>query len=194
VAEIFNPNVNGGTDYLFFGYGNASVGDVTSANVTSGSSVTIATPVSEPHAFGGTSGIVMDNISTAAQASSIYFSTLASQSGTTDSATIRNITVPASGTTYTVTTTASENFATGNSVTITGVTCCTSGGSNPTLTGYMNGTFTITRGSSTTFTFTNTANPVTSSRTSNSGGTATDNTLSTTGGFEAIKLTQSGLN
>jgi hypothetical protein len=72
--EIFT---NASTDLLFYGYGlTGSVGDIASQNVTGGS-ISAATIVAEPNANGGTSGIVVDNISTQAQASSIYFGTLA---------------------------------------------------------------------------------------------------------------------
>lgn len=74
ITEIFT---NASTDLLFYGYGLAgSVGDIASQNVTNGS-VSAATSVAEPKANGGTSGIAVDNISTQAQASSIYFGTLA---------------------------------------------------------------------------------------------------------------------
>lgn len=73
-TEFFNPNVNGGTDFFFFGLtqdctapGNgATDGCVVARN--SDTSITMAT------LNGGPSGIVVDNYSTAAQASSIYLS------------------------------------------------------------------------------------------------------------------------
>ena len=55
-----------------------SLGQLVGVNVTTGTPVTATgSPVTEPSANGGTSGIVVDNISSAAQAASIYFTTLA---------------------------------------------------------------------------------------------------------------------
>jgi len=71
-TEFFNPNVAGGTDFFFFGLtkdctasGGAGgcVAEITDADPTT----LVTTTVS-----GGPSGIVTDNYSTAAQASSIY--------------------------------------------------------------------------------------------------------------------------
>jgi hypothetical protein len=70
-TEFFNPNVGaGGTDFFFFGLtadctGAGSFGCVVARN-GNGSLTTANVP-------GGPSGIVVDNFSTAAQASSIYF-------------------------------------------------------------------------------------------------------------------------
>jgi hypothetical protein len=67
-TEFFNPNINGGTDYFFFGLlvdcGGGSTGCI--AERVSDSSV-ITAPLN-----GGSSGVVIDNYSTAGQASSIY--------------------------------------------------------------------------------------------------------------------------
>jgi len=74
--EFFNPNIGGaaGTDYFFFGltedctavtgYAGGCVAEITNTNTT---------PVFV-NINGGPSGIVVDNYSTAGQASSIYFS------------------------------------------------------------------------------------------------------------------------
>ena len=70
--EFFNPNIGAsGTDFFFFGLtqgcpGTGSTGCVASMTTTS------ATLTTEP-VNGGPSGIVVDNFSTAGQASSIYF-------------------------------------------------------------------------------------------------------------------------
>ena len=70
--ECFNPNVNGGTDFFFFGL----TQDCTAAGTAGGcvvarsSSSTIVTA----NVNGGPSGIVIDNYSTAGQASSLYLS------------------------------------------------------------------------------------------------------------------------
>jgi hypothetical protein len=78
-TEFFNPNVGGGTDFFFFGLtqdctilgGGAADGCV--AEVTgNGTTPTIATVP------GGPSGIVIDNFSTDAQASNIYFTAVTS--------------------------------------------------------------------------------------------------------------------
>ncbi len=69
-TEFFNPNVNGGTDFFFFGL----TQDCTAAGFAGGcvvarsSNITINTV----NVNGGPSGIVIDNYSTADQASSIY--------------------------------------------------------------------------------------------------------------------------
>lgn len=68
-TEFFNPNISGGTDFFFFGLTTNCVGASGCVASTTGntSPITAAVP-------GGPSGIVMDNFSTASQASSIYFS------------------------------------------------------------------------------------------------------------------------
>jgi hypothetical protein len=70
-TEFFNPNVGaGGTDFFFFGLTEECTGAGTSGCVVArnaNGSLTTA------NITGGPSGIVVDNFSTAAQASSIYF-------------------------------------------------------------------------------------------------------------------------
>ncbi len=81
----FTEIENGTTDFLFFGEGLSgsftdvfgfTIADTTSATETateiSGSPLT-----TYPIATGGTSAIVIDNVSASAQASSLYFTTLA---------------------------------------------------------------------------------------------------------------------
>jgi hypothetical protein len=71
-TEFFNPNISGGTDYFFFGLTQDCTGTgVTFGCVaeTTGNSAPVTATIN-----GGPSGIVVDNYSTAAQASSIYFS------------------------------------------------------------------------------------------------------------------------
>jgi len=70
-TEFYNPNINGGTDYFFFGL----TQDCTGTGVpngcvaeTTGNMAPVTATVD-----GGPSGIVVDNYSTAGQASSIYF-------------------------------------------------------------------------------------------------------------------------
>jgi hypothetical protein len=68
-TEFFNPNINGGTDFFFFGLTQDCTGAGTSGCVVEqiGTS-TVATAAVN----GGPSGISVDNYSTAKQASSIY--------------------------------------------------------------------------------------------------------------------------
>jgi len=76
ITEILT---NDGNDLLFYGYGDNvhnPVGVLAAQNVTIGGGASNPTPYTLPNANGGSSGIVVDNISTAAQASSIYFATL----------------------------------------------------------------------------------------------------------------------
>jgi hypothetical protein len=86
-TEIYNVS----TDYLFFGEGLSggggfgrlygwTLGDASST--TEAATEINGSPLTYPTATGGTSGIVIDNISTEAQASSIYFTTLATSTTT----------------------------------------------------------------------------------------------------------------
>jgi hypothetical protein len=81
-SEVYNPNVGSGTDWLFLGvpancaFSGSASGCIMSFNITSG---TFPTTVSATAAEnGGTSGIIVDNVSTSVQASSAYFTTLSS--------------------------------------------------------------------------------------------------------------------
>lgn len=82
LAEIYNPNVSGGTDFLFVGvpadcaFGGSSSGCLMSFTITSGAFPSSTTATAAEN--GGTSGIIVDNVSTSIQASSVYFSTLSS--------------------------------------------------------------------------------------------------------------------
>jgi hypothetical protein len=75
LTEIYQ----GSTDYLFFGVGGSSYTGLFGFRVSGGAYTAISgSPITTyPHAQGGTSAIVIDNVSNAAQASSIYFTTLA---------------------------------------------------------------------------------------------------------------------
>ena len=67
-TEFYNPNINGGTDFFFFGLTEDCTGAVDGCVVAlTGNSTITTAPVD-----GGPSGIVVDNYSTAGQASSIY--------------------------------------------------------------------------------------------------------------------------
>ena len=82
LSEIYNPNQGGGTDWLFLGvpancaFGGSATGCIMSFNITSGTfPATVSATAAEN---GGTSGIIVDNVSTSVQASSAYFTTLSS--------------------------------------------------------------------------------------------------------------------
>lgn len=69
-TEFFNPNINGGTDFFFFGLTRDCTGTgFPGGCVVARSSDTVLTTAT---LTGGPSGIVVDNYSTAGQASSIY--------------------------------------------------------------------------------------------------------------------------
>jgi hypothetical protein len=76
MTEFYNTTTS--TDYLFLGEGLAgSLGELYGFTLGSGTATKISSsPVAYPNATGGTSGIVIDNVSNDAQASSIYFTTL----------------------------------------------------------------------------------------------------------------------
>ena len=69
-TEFLNPNVNGGTDFFFFGL----TSDCTATGFAGGCVVARSsdTVLTKATLTGGPSGIVVDNYSTAGQASSIY--------------------------------------------------------------------------------------------------------------------------
>lgn len=66
-TELFNPNVGGGTDFFFFGLTQDCIGTLGCVVEEIGTSMVATAAVS-----GGPSGIIVDNYSTAAQASSLY--------------------------------------------------------------------------------------------------------------------------
>ncbi len=80
--------LNGSTDFLFFGEGNGNFLDTNFGSLygytISGATATAisGSPLTYPTANGGTSAIVIDNVSSDVQASSIYFTTLATSTGT----------------------------------------------------------------------------------------------------------------
>lgn len=67
-TEFFNPNIGGGTDFFFFGLTQDCFGTGTDGCVVALNSSSLVTA----DVAGGPSGIVIDNYSTDAQASSIY--------------------------------------------------------------------------------------------------------------------------
>jgi hypothetical protein len=76
-TELFNPNITltgGGHDLLVSGLmGPAGEGFIITNNISNGN-VVVGHGTNQPYA-GGVSGIIIDNVSTAAQASSVYFTT-----------------------------------------------------------------------------------------------------------------------
>ncbi|MFY9559524.1 MAG: hypothetical protein WAQ52_04755 [Terriglobales bacterium] len=72
-TEFFNPFVNEGTDFFFFGLTVDCTGVGTSGCVVARTNDDLV-PALTQDIVGGPSGIVVDNYSTAVQASSIYFS------------------------------------------------------------------------------------------------------------------------
>lgn len=77
-TEFYNPNVGTGTDFFFFGLTTDCTGTGTSGCVVA--ATTEGSPLTMANVAGGPSGIVVDNWSTAGQASSIY---LAAETGST---------------------------------------------------------------------------------------------------------------
>jgi hypothetical protein len=70
--------IDNGSDYLFFGVGSGSYGELFGFTVTDSTPYFTAIsgqPVAYPNGLGGTSAIVIDNVSGSAQASSLYFTT-----------------------------------------------------------------------------------------------------------------------
>jgi len=70
ITEFFNPHLSGGTDYFFWGVSFDCNGANSSGCVMSRTGTGASDSLTEA---GGTSGIVVDNISLAKEASSIYF-------------------------------------------------------------------------------------------------------------------------
>ncbi len=77
-TEFYNPNIGGGTDFFFFGLTEDCFGTGTDGCVVA--ATTEGSPVTTADVPGGPSGIIIDNYSTAPQASSIY---LSSETGST---------------------------------------------------------------------------------------------------------------
>jgi len=69
-TEFYNPNINGGTDFFFFGLTSDCNGAGTLGCVVAATAEGV--PLVTAPVDGGPSGIVIDNYSTAGQASSIY--------------------------------------------------------------------------------------------------------------------------
>jgi hypothetical protein len=173
----------GGVDRIYFGYGNTTVASaVVGQTVTNG---TISTPspaaYTVPDGIGGSSAIVLDAVTTIAQANSMYF---VEQAESAPALAIASASAAGSlgANTVTVTMQAPENFATNDSVTITGMTCSTGT--------CLSGAYTITVTNSTTFTFSTCSFLCAKITADADSGTATDPSKAA---FNAIKLTQTGL-
>jgi hypothetical protein len=195
-ASPLNEIYNDSNDMLFYGFGLAGatgvgVGELVAQNITPGGGTSNPSPYTVPNATGGTSAAVVDNISTAAQASSIYFATLG-PAIVSEVAPVKTVTSPgcfAIGTctnTVTVTTQAPEYFTSGESITLASVSC-------PLNSTCYDGAWTnIQVTNSTTFTFIQSCSIICVGYTSTTDtGTATG--LAPIGGYSAIKLTQLGL-
>jgi hypothetical protein len=82
LTEIYNPNQGSGIDWLFVGvpascaFGGSSTGCIMALQIGAGTTETFPTSATTAAENGGTSGIIVDNVSTQAGASSIYFTTL----------------------------------------------------------------------------------------------------------------------
>ncbi len=187
LSEIYN----GVVDRLFYSWGASSISLVYSQDVTNGVISTSPAYINEPSPAPGTSGIVVDNISSQNQASSIYFGTLGqvvSGSGQKQ-VFIASVTSPGSffaQNVATVTTTTPHGFSSNNSVVIANVVCTAF------LCPNYNGTWTITGVTPTTFTFV-VCSGVCGGGTSNAN-TGTATSLAPTTSYQAVKLTQSALN
>lgn len=81
ITEIYNNGTSTPTDYLFFGEGlsgTGGFGDLYGFTISGATATKISgSPITYPTAQAGTSGITVDNVSSDAQASSIYFTTQA---------------------------------------------------------------------------------------------------------------------
>jgi hypothetical protein len=80
-TEFLNPFVNGGTDFFFFGL-NVDCGGVGTSGCVVARTNDDSDPLVTADILGGPSGIVVDNFSTAPQASSIYFGGVLSPNNT----------------------------------------------------------------------------------------------------------------
>lgn len=78
-TEFYNPNINGGTDFFFFGLDQDCFGTGTDGCVVAATAE--GSPLTTADVAGGPSGIVIDNYSTAGQASSLYLSSEAGSTG-----------------------------------------------------------------------------------------------------------------
>jgi hypothetical protein len=199
ISDVFNTATN--SDTLFYGFGTvATPTDIAEVSISAagvlGATQTLA---AEPASIGASSGIVVDPFTSGTnnQANSIYFATQGSAS--TDSGGITKITAPGTlfsgNDTVTVTMGSAEDFASGDTVVVSGVTC------TGILCGSLsfNGTWVITVTNSTTFTYVACTGALCGSGTETGSvaspvGTATDNGLNNAKvSFKAVKLTQAGL-
>ncbi|MGC1687355.1 MAG: hypothetical protein WA734_17145, partial [Candidatus Acidiferrales bacterium] len=179
----------GGVDRIYFGYGNTTVASAVVGQTVTNGTILAPSPAAYtvPDGIGGSSAIVLDSVTTIGQANSMYFV----EQG--EAPIIRSISAGSAAqcfvcnqtATVTTSTPITGIFQTNDSVTIAGVTCSTG-------TCKFNGTFTITVTGANTFTFTICTNLSCPAETiNNTAGTASDGNRES---FNAVKLTQTGLN
>jgi len=174
----------GGVDRIYFGYGNTTVASAVVGQTVTNGTISAPSPAAYtvPDGIGGSSAIVLDAVTTIAQANSMYF---VEQAESAPALAIASASAPGTffaANVVTVTMQAPENFATNDSVTIAGMTC--SSGTCP------SGPYTITVTSSTTFTFSTCTLLCGKITANNDTGTATDPSKAA---YNAVKLTQTGL-
>jgi hypothetical protein len=197
LSEIYNPSITPPGDLLFYTFGTSSLGVVYSQPVTSGAISTAPASYSVSGPGPGTGGIIVDNVSSASQASSIYFGTLGTYTFGTEPV-VDNVTSASSSgsdfnSTNTATVTLAENptgFQVNQTVTVVGVSCSPSGEfycSNESF----NGSYTILTISGATITYDIATCALFCFNVTGSGGTATATENVTD--YAAIKLTQSAL-
>jgi hypothetical protein len=133
LSEIYNPSITPPADLLFYSFGTSTVGVVYSQPVTSGaiSAAPASYAVSGPGP--GTGGIIVDNVSSASQASSIYFGTLGTYVFGTEPvvASVKSATSPlfivdldtTNPATVTLEAAPTPPFQVGQTVTVAGVLC-----------------------------------------------------------------------
>jgi hypothetical protein len=192
LSEIYNPSITPPADLLFYSFGTSSIGVVYSQPVTSGAISTAPASYNVSGPGPGTGGIVVDNVSSQSQASSIYFGTLGTYVFGTTPVTENVASATSSGSffgstdTATVTMTATTAFQVGQTVTVSGVLCSGSACAET-----FDGTFTILTVSGAKITYDIATCPILcggETATADEGtATATENVTD----YAAIKLTQS---
>jgi len=196
INEIYNPSITPPADLLFYSFGTSTTDVVYSQPVTGGVISTSPASYQVNPPAPGTSGIVVDNVSSAAQASSIYFGTLGTVTLGTGPETVNVASATSSGSlfgstntaTITLASTPAVLFQVGQTVTVAGVVCSGSPCSQTFI-----GNYTILTVSGLKFTYDiATCSLFCGGETADANkGTAeaTENIL----GYAAIKLTQSAL-
>jgi hypothetical protein len=196
INEIYNPSITPPADLLFYSFGTSTVGVVYSQPVTGGAISTSPASYNVNPPAPGTSGIVVDNVSSSSQASSIYFGTLGTQVLGTGPETENVASATSSGSLFGSTNTATITLAStppvafqvGQTVTVAGVVC-----SGSPCTQTFEGNFTILTASGLKFTYDIATCAIgcfgETADASKGTATATENISD----YSAIKLTQSAL-